>query len=151
MKLICAFDLCRLLVFPWGGSIVEIIFTCILIRFVSGRIMHYSSKHVSFSLIIVQLCIVGIGNNINETALEGMASDLPSGAQCILKFGTALQYYRTLLDAVQMIKGAHGNLLKNLNMYVGKLEKLTNRKVKKVEKAAIRAARKAARKSAKGN
>ena len=116
-------------------TILELIFTCILIRFVSGRIMHYSSKHVSFSSIIAQLCIVGFGNNINETTLEGMASDLPSGAQCILKFGTALQYYRKLLDAVQMIKGAHGNILKNLNMYVRKLQKLTDRKVKKVEKA----------------
>ena len=130
-------------------TIVELILTCILIRLASGRIMHYSRKYVSFSLIIAQFCIVGIGNNINETALEGMASDLPSGAQCILKFGTALQYYRTLLDAVQMIKGAHGNLLKNLNMYVRKLEKLTNRKVKKVEKAAKMAARKAARKAPK--
>ena len=94
---------------------------------------------------------MGIGNNINETALDGMASDLPNGGRCILKFGSSLHYYRTLLDAVEMIKGGHGVLLANLDMYVGMLEKLTKRKVKKIEKAAKRAERKATRKAAKGN
>ena len=90
---------------------------------------------------------MGVGNDINQTALEAMASELPDGGRCVLSFDTAKQYYLTLLDAEESIKGAHGDLLRNLDIYVRKVESVTDRKVKKAEKAARKAAKKEARKA----
>ena len=90
---------------------------------------------------------MGVGNAIDKPALDAMASELPNGGRCVLIFDTEEQYYHTLLDAVEMIKGGHGVLLKNLDIYVSKVERVTSRKIKKAKKAARKAAKRAARKA----